>query len=150
MGLADRYLAFVGPPDSNGCRPWLGTRLGSHPLRQYGRIQIAGVRYLAHRLGWELTYGPIPLGLDVCHTCDHPWCCEPTHWFLGTRGDNNRDRSAKGRSARMYGTTNGRAKLTPSQVRNIRAASGSHRALAAHYGVTETAIRYVRAGRTWI
>lgn len=52
----------------------------------------------AHRLAWELTYGPIPEGLDVCHRCDVPPCCWPEHLFLGTPQDNYDDMRAKGRA----------------------------------------------------
>ncbi len=46
------------------------------------------------------TNGAIPSGLQVCHKCDVPACCNPAHLFLGTAADNQHDKVAKNRQAR--------------------------------------------------
>ncbi len=51
----------------------------------------------AHRASWQISFGPIPDGLQVLHTCDNPPCCNPAHLFLGTQLDNIYDMCAKGR-----------------------------------------------------
>lgn len=76
------------------CILWAGTRNPDG----YGK---RGDNY-AHRLAWEAAFGPIPPGLCVLHRCDVRPCVNPEHLFLGTKGDNARDREAKGR-----GRTNG-------------------------------------------
>jgi hypothetical protein len=60
-------------------------------------------RVRAHRWIVEHLHGPIPDGLVVMHSCDHPWCVNPAHLSLGTNRDNNDDKVQKGRHARVWG-----------------------------------------------
>lgn len=76
----------------DGCWVWQG------PTNRKGYGIYA--QWTAHREAWRRTNGPIPDGMLVCHHCDNPPCVRPVHLFLGTITDNNRDRAAKGRSAK--------------------------------------------------
>ena len=85
----DRFI----PEPNSGCWLWDGalTRDG------YGQVRIRNVNHRVHRLVWEESFGPIPEGMLICHTCDIPTCGNPSHLFLGTPQDNTRDMMAKGR-----------------------------------------------------
>ena len=147
--LARRFWCLVEKTD--GC--WLWT--GSHFPFGYGYITV-GSRltkqiWLAHRLAWVLTNGPILDDLCVCHSCDNPGCVNPAHLFLGTRDENNRDRQEKGRGAR--GEHQGHAKLTWDEVVEVRRlyALGdiSQSELARRFGVSQPAIGAVVTYRSW-
>lgn len=109
----------------------------------YLRIRFGGKRAMAHRVAWEILKGPIPDGLCVCHTCDNRKCCNPSHLFLGTKGDNNCDRTIKGRT---------HSKLNPHKVLEIREMSdkGVSRAnLAELFGVTSSVISNIALRKAW-
>lgn len=86
----------------------------------------------------------------LCHICDNPRCVNPSHLYVGTYADNARDKKDRDREHPLRGELNGRAKLTPSIVRAIRADKvSSNTALAAQHRVSEVAISYARSGKTW-
>jgi HNH endonuclease len=93
--LADRLWSKVAV-NPDGCWLWTGAR----GKNGYGQITVAGRRGCRpHRVVYELFHGPIPVGLEVCHRCDHPLCLRLDHLFLGSHAENMRDMSMKGRAA---------------------------------------------------
>lgn len=146
--LASEFWARV-PRAGDGCWLWPG----SGSPENYGRFWHRTRAYDAHRLAYELTRGSIPPDLCVCHTCDTPACCRPDHLFLGTKGDNARDRAAKGRSAGGERHPRWQAKLTADLVREMRRLREDHgtsfRGLGAKFGVNEATAYKAVTGRIW-
>lgn len=132
----------------DGCWLWIAAKATKWG---YGYFYLSNKYVYAHRLSYQLTYGPIPDGLHVCHHCDNPPCCNPKHLFAGTRTDNMRDMVKKGRSRRDE--HKGNAHLTIDMVRQIRQRypqSGiTQQQLADEYDISRRTIRDILNRRTW-
>lgn len=148
--MYDRIFLRVTKTDT--CWLWTGAtekagygRIGKHPT------------YSVHRLAYEFAYGPIPVGMCVCHHCDTPACVRSDHLFLGTHGDNARDREDKGRGyvPTWHGMECHAAKLTDDIVREIRrvhvpySRTVGRYALARKYSVTRSAIDRIINNVSW-
>ena len=119
--LDDRFLSKTRLCPETGCILWTGA-LSSDGYGAY----TDGKQYRAHRYIYMCTYGDIPEGLLVMHTCDTPRCVNIDHLQLGTHKDNSQDMVKKNRVARHFGNaySAGRnppnAVLSDDQVREIR------------------------------
>ena len=94
----------------DGCWLWEGGVLSDG----YGAFWLEGSNKRAHRVAYLLAIGEIPDGMCVCHTCDVRLCVNPSHLWVGTRGDNLRDMGKKGRA------NGGTRKLKPEYIPFIR------------------------------
>jgi hypothetical protein len=102
--------------DQDGCWEWLGAKNGYG----YGICKVGKKNVGAHRVSWELHFGPVPEGLAVLHHCDNRPCVRPNHLFIGTWAMNARDRDLKGRNVSPRGERHWKATLTEDQVRELR------------------------------
>jgi hypothetical protein len=147
--LEEKFKAKCGPQDPvTGCIEWTGCR----KEEGYGQINHGGKIVYTHRLAWELKHGPIPPGMEVCHSCDNPPCCNDVHLYLGTHQENMADRDAKGRGNQVKGEDSGRSKLTTADVLKIRrllAAGELQRVIAADFGVLHQTVSKIKSGKLW-
>lgn len=152
-------------------RCWVWTAGGDY--HGYGHLKAQQKTFKAPRVAWTLTHGQIPHdgthhGICVCHKCDNPSCVNPSHLFLGTIGEDNRDKAVKGRGNSPMGDKHGSrthpesvlrgearsgAKLTADKVLLIRAlyAAGgiSQHKLAARFGVAQGIIWRIIRRKKW-
>lgn len=161
QGLYCSRECFHGTPEQRfwshvrkgtGCWEWTAaTRTGG-----YGAAHKKGRSISTHRRSWELAYGRIPAGMWVLHRCDNRLCVRPDHLYLGTPADNTADMRARGRATGpevpARGTRNGRARLTPEHVLEMRArhaagetVTGLARSFGISYGGAHSAIN----GENW-
>ena len=142
-----RYWPKVEKRGPNECWPWQAGR----DKDGYGIFRISGKTRRATHIGFFLEYGRWPKSdRFICHTCDHPWCQNPQHWFEGTHADNVTDSVKKQRHTK--GSVQGLAKLTEQDIPVIRekyrAGMPSDR-LAHEYHVGKSTMWAVVKKETW-
>lgn len=146
MNLRTRFDDKWTPEPYSSCWIWIGAQ----DKKGYGRISVGGRlgnARVAHRVSWQLNRGDIPIGMDVCHSCDTPSCVNPDHLFIGTRLDNMQDAVKKGRTT--VGERNPQSKLTKENVVEIRSSTETQEVLGKRYGVMQSAISRIKTGKRW-
>jgi hypothetical protein len=150
----DRFWSKVNKTDD--CWVWTGFK----DKDGYGRFKYKGKNYRANRFAWMLTNNKeIPNKMFVCHHCDNPSCVNPTHLFLGTQSDNERDCWNKGRKS-LSGENHTQNKLSLKQVYEIldSVSEAKHKwggitklckTMGERYNVSMYTIRSVIYGDSW-
>ena len=96
VDMKERILRHSIPEPNSGCWLWFGY---AHPapiqLRPF--LTVKGRLRSAHRLSYADFKGPIPSGLNVCHTCHNTLCVNPDHLYAGTKKQNTQDMMRAGR-----------------------------------------------------
>lgn len=116
-----------------GCWVWMGYMTD----RGYACFEIKGRNIRVHRLSWELWNGTISPGIEVCHQCDNPICCNPEHLFLGTHRENINNKVEKSRH---------RLKYTVEQYRAVLEDAGSLIAISKRHGISASQVARIRCG----
>lgn len=105
-------------------------------------------RFRIHQLVALAFVGPSPSPEhEVRHLDGNPHNNAATNLAWGTRAENAADRARHGRT--VQGTRQIAAKLTPDDVRAIRASTETTRALGRQYGVDQSVISEVKRRVAW-
>ena len=118
-----------------------------------GRLQVTlcrngfTKRFQVHCLVLLAFVGPCPEGMECRHLNGQHADNRLENLEWNTHTVNMGDKDAHG--TQTQGEAHFRAKLTEDQVRAIRVAGGTERDIAAHYGVSQVAIHFIRARKTW-
>lgn len=145
----ERFWPKVDKGKPDDCWEWKAYR----DKDGYGSFKFNKMLIGAHRFAWILAFGEIPKGLHICHRCDNPPCCNPSHLFSGSAAQNNADRDRKGRGRWARGTHQHCAKLTEESVREIRKlySTGNYtqQALGRMFNVNHRTVGYAVHRKTW-
>lgn len=143
----DRLFEKTAVQD-NGCWDFTG-HLNAYG---YGTIAFNNRSVLAHRMAYILCVDDIPTDMNVLHTCDNPACVNPEHLFIGTQIDNIIDMTTKGRNFIPSGINNPKAKLTVSDIMEIRKllANGiTQTVIANQFNMCKQTISEIARGNLW-
>lgn len=138
-----RFWRLVDVRTGTECWPWTGDT----DKNGYGVFFYKGRKAGAHEFALSFTTGERRLpGLDTCHWCDNPPCCNPLHLRFDTRVSNVHDMRDRGRAAKPN------ARLAPADVvlmRERRQAGAPQKLLAEQFGVSEAYVSTIVRGLTW-
>lgn len=97
MDITARFWCKVDRRSPNECWPWIAGKTSAG----YGGFHPAHGQFVtAHQFAYEITYGEVPAGMWIDHTCHngtdcpggkecwHRACCNPAHLEAVTPRDN--------------------------------------------------------------
>ena len=156
QSLSERFWSKVEKRGADDCWVWTGGR----QTVGYGRINVKGRYFGAHRVAYELTNGPIPDGVGhhgacVLHSCDNRLCVNPAHLSVGSHAENMADRDAKNRQRGVSqpGAKNPNARLSAEAAQTIRFLRRSTLltapVVAKLFGVTRQTVHRVVTRQAW-
>lgn len=153
--VLDRFWSKVHKTE--GCWLWTAATNGSG----YGKFCLRKPWTMdAHRVAYQIVYGPVGQAVVICHRCDVPSCVRPDHLFVGTHAINVQDMVTKGRHARgaalnrpsQVGQSNYMARLTDDDVRTIRAryeGGDKPTVIAKEFGIKYGTVWAITHGHRW-
>lgn len=124
----------------NECWEWKAFRARNGLA--YGQVNWEGIKTVAHRVAFLLTFGDHIKSFDVMHKCDNPSCCNPNHLRKATTRENILDAFQKERMNC----------LTKSEIVTIRERFSlgiSQKEIAKAIGVSRASVNRVVKGKAF-
>jgi len=131
------FWSKVDRPGTNVCWPWLG-----RVNKGEGIAIWEGRRQAVHRIAWQITYGQIPKGPFILHTCGNKLWLNPVHLYPGTRFDVKHTLSDEGRK-RLSERQRGRKHTEEAKEKNRKAHLGKK-----HSEKTKALMRQAHLGKS--
>jgi hypothetical protein len=133
--------------NGDGCLLWPFARNSNG----YAQIYRRGILQYVHRIVCERVNGAAPDGHEAAHSCGkgHEGCVSKRHILWKTHVDNIGDALHHG--TRSRGERHGRAVLSTSDVKIIRAMSKTHEPndIAEIFGVSASHVRAIQSRKSW-
>lgn len=167
-----RFWKYVDKTPGQGptgeCWSWTRGRMP----KGYGQFIHQRLKWYTHRIAFFLGHGLDPDQENVCHHCDYPPCCNPSHLFKGSQKINIEDCIAKGRKTpppistrrgdthpnhvhpehMRRGEDHRNARLNNAKVleiRRLRDLGATQPALSLRFGVNQATISDVILRKSW-
>jgi hypothetical protein len=134
----------IVPTDLDLCWDWNGSVKKGRPTIRCFRSSGKYDYEYGYRIAYRAMVGPIPEGLEICHNCNNPICCNPRHLRADTKKSNARDRTIAGTTALQ------KIKVDDLPVIRARLIAGDARnSIALDYGVSRSTIQKIFSGRSF-
>lgn len=120
----------------------------------YGHMQFKKGRELTHRVSWMIAnnWNEIPSDKYICHKCDNPICCNPSHLFIGTPKDNIEDAMKKGRKKYESGDGATSSKVNfklASLIRRLREIKIPCKKVASMFNISQSLVYAIEHKKSW-
>jgi len=142
-----RFWSMVDRRGPNDCWNWTA----SQDKDGYGRFHDCNnSSYQAHRIAFAVCNGDTKL--QVCHNCNNPACCNPSHLYAGSQSKNIQQCYDDGRAFICCGENSGNVKLTESKVLQIRELYRDgwlQREIAEKFGICQVRVSEICRGKAW-
>lgn len=146
MGGAQLFITEALSTETDDCIGWPFAKTGKgYPL--LGRSSLTGGRRIdAHRLVCESAHGSAPFkGAQTAHSCGNRACVNKRHLRWATQRENEFDKRKHGTAGHV---------LTMGDARAIRTVASmgdgiSRKRIGLMFGVSESLVGHILAGRTW-
>lgn len=143
-GQALRWLLDALDRETNECILWPFAKMKTG----YGQVQTGHKLNLVHRVACLATHGSPKAGqTDAAHACGNRACVNPRHLRWSTRSENHADKVTHGTLTR--GEKSWHAKLTETQVREIRTSTAQREDAGKKYGITALSVGRIKNRKSW-